>query len=43
MNAFQQGGQPPSAAGTLRKVKEVITAKIEGKKSSKNIQDEGTD
>ena len=34
MNALRQGGQPPSAAGTLRKVKDVITAKIEEKKSS---------
>lgn len=35
MSALRQGGQPPPAAGTLRKVQEVITAKIEEKKSSR--------
>jgi spermidine synthase len=33
MNALRQGGQLPNASGTLRKVKEVITAKIEEKKT----------
>jgi hypothetical protein len=34
MNALREGRQPPSALGTLRKVKEVIAAKIEERELS---------
>jgi hypothetical protein len=34
MNALRQGGQPPSAAVALPKIKQIITAKVQEKKSS---------